>query len=555
MNARNVALLGFMMLSSCALAFGGVEGRCFVNEDCSDGLVCVAPQPQQFSGGFCVLDEPNPLTFAIDISPVPGQGVLRHQQVFSPDALFTGDTPQALLGNFTLEEAAVVTGLVAAIGVTQTPEVSISATLQEDPLIKGTGRETFFASSDATGIFSLSVRPGLYDIVATSQDPTIPPLVVKGQSLPLKPGQTLQLQLDASQKIRGVLTSNGLPLEGFRVSARAEDDLITLRSTTTITGPDGSFSLSLTPGESKLVFRYEPDASGPNNVAPTFEQLVVLSSLTTVDGFFELGSFDTGALTAPLELIGRVSGPAANLNDVQEASETTSLTFIREEAPNSTQSFSRKTTVDSNGNYSVQLLPGTYRVVAQTPAPDEFASGELSPIDFQCVAAPCPAIDLTLQRRHKVFGQIFDRGGLLIPEVFVVEARTANQPQESPVINTSSDDALRGFEALLDPGLYDLTLLPPTSGGLAPGLLFGVNALEQDVRVDAVIQPPSLLVGQIAANNNMGTVLPPIATIRVFAVSPAGDFYQLSLLTSDSDGNFAAVVPNPASSTSSFFNP
>src|SRR5690242_13159693 len=102
---KNKALLGLLFTSSCALAFLDETGRCAINDDCDPGLICVA-SGDAFSSGFCVLDQPNPLTFAIDISPLPNQGVLRHQQIFTPDTLFTSDTPQALLGNFTLEEAA-----------------------------------------------------------------------------------------------------------------------------------------------------------------------------------------------------------------------------------------------------------------------------------------------------------------------------------------------------------------------------------------------------------------------------------------------------------------
>ena len=262
---KKSSLLWLLLSSSCALNGFDEAGRCTLPEDCDPGLVC-ASNTDPFASGFCVLDEPNPLTFAIDISPFPGQGVLRHQQIFTPDALFTGDTPQALLGNFTLEQAAPVSGLVAAIGVSQNFPVSISATLIEDPLISGTGAETFFATSSDSGLFSFAVRPGLYDIIAISQDSALPPLVLKGVSLPLKQSEMLQLNLDASQKLRGVLTANGQPLEGVRVSARAEDDLLTLRSTIATTGPDGSFSLALTPNETKLVFRYEPDADGPNSV-------------------------------------------------------------------------------------------------------------------------------------------------------------------------------------------------------------------------------------------------------------------------------------------------
>jgi hypothetical protein len=550
---KNSALLLLLLLTSCLLASNVEAGRCTTNEDCDGGLVCAAGSDVAL-GGVCVLDEPNPLTFAIDISPFPGNGVLRHQQIFTPDTLFTGDTPQALLGNFTLEEAAPVSGLVVAIGVSQTSPVSITATLIEEPLISGTGAESFFTVSDNTGLFTLSVRPGLYDIIATSQDNALPPLVLKGVSLPLKANEMLQLQLDASQKIRGVLTAAGQPLEGVRVSARAEDDLLALRSTIATTGSDGSYSLSLSPNETKLVFRYEPDANGPNSVVPTAENLVALSGLATVDGFVELGVFDVGPLETPLELIGHVSGPAANLDDTTDASDTTALTFTRVEPPNSNRSFSRKTTVDAAGNYSVKLLPGSYQVSAQIPSANEFASGPLGVVDFLCVAEPCDALDLLLTRRRKIFGQIKNEGGTLIPEVFGVEARGANQPEGSPIQNVSSDPALRGFEVLLDPGAYDLTFLPPTSGGLAQGFLFGVSVFEQDAGVDAIIPPPSLLIGQIAANKNMG-FSPPLTTVRVFARSLAGDFYLLNVLTSDSSGNFSVVVPNPAKSNADLFLP
>jgi hypothetical protein len=551
---KKQAFFWLLFLSSCTLNGFDEAGRCTITEDCDPGLVC-ASNADPFASGFCVLDAPNPLTFAIDISPLPGQGVLRHQQIFTPDSLFTGDTPQALLGNFTLEQATLVSGLVAAIGVSQNSPASISATLVEDPLISGTGAETFFALSSDSGLFSFSVRPGLYNIIATSQDNALPPLVLKGVSLPLKQNEMLQLNLDASQKLRGVLTANGQPLEGIRVSARAEDDLLTLRSTIATTGPDGSFSLSLSPNETKLVFRYEPDADGPNSVIPVAEQLVVLSGLTTADGFIELGTFDVGPLEAPLELLGHVSGPNASLDSTADASDTTALTFTRIELPNSNRSFSRKVLVDSAGNYSVKLLSGSYQVSVQIPSANEFASGTLGVIDFLCVAEPCDAIDLTLTRRHKIFGQIQDTTGALLPEPFAVEARDANQPEGSPIQNVSSDPTLRSFEVLLDPGVYDLTFLPPTSGGLAQGLLFGVDVFTQDARADAIIPPPSLLIGQIAANENMGALPPPLATVRVFARSSAGDFYLLNVLTSDFFGNFAAIVPNPANSDVSLFSP
>lgn len=545
MKMRSLLWLLVPLFGSCQLLNPIPDGRCSSSEDCLSNESCQFVDFQ--SDGFCVGQaEINPLSFAIDITPLPESGFLRTQE-FLP--AFAG--PVLDLGDLPLKQEVKVAGRVVVLGAENSPTIQVTATNQEAPLITGSGREVFVATSDTNGLFTLRLRPGRYDIVATPVDaPHLPPVVLRGLELGNLDDGALILSFDSSRKLRGFVTSLGLGLEGMRVVAHAVDPESgeidpDIRSSIATTGPDGRFEVALPPDVLQFVFRIEPVAGGPSALVPLALLSINLEDLLPTDGILLLSPIDLGPLESPVVLTGHISGPDANpAAPFKNADEGTSLLFTRVDVIPG-RSFSRRVEVDATGSFFVELLPGTYDISVSSPASSELASGLISGVSIDCSGGSCEPLELILERRRKVFGEIFTPGGDTPRGGLTVDARPAGKPQESPV-GTISDKIGRGYELLLDPGIYDLTVTPPSVGGLAPWFVFGVDLREADVGADVQLLPSSLLVGRISSPDSVGGMpVPAIARVQVFAQASDGSFYLVNTATTDDLGRFVVVLPNP----------
>jgi hypothetical protein len=554
MDARRSLWLFALSLAGCALDFGAAVGRCFIPEDCPLGQTC---ELSEVAGeGFCVGGErDNPLAFAIDISPPLDSKLLRRQEEVAEAVLVA---PITDLLDLPLETAVTVQGQVSQVGAPELTAVLVRATNVAEPLIAGTSRELFEAVSNAAGVYELSVRPGVYDIVAIPlSDSTLPVVVRRGVELPDPSGAAPALVFDGTRLLRGkVEASVGGQLQGLagmRVIARVADPVTLdadaeLRSADALTLADGSFAVAL-PDQALdagavISLHIEPDATGPNALIPAADLPFVMSQIPADAGGFDLGVVDLGVAEAAVLFSGRVTGLAAD----QDADPATVLTFTRTAPKIPGRTFSRRVEISDGGVFEADLLPGTYDVRVASPTSSELASAELTGIQASSCGEPqCPLL-LSLPGRHTVFGQIFGAGdGLPVEASFVVDARPAGRP-DLAVVGSSFVGPGELYTLTLDPGLYDLTFTPSSENGLGAWFLFGVDLTVTDAREELFLPPPSLMTGRVLALDILdGMDLPAAgATVRVFARSADGAHYLASTSTTFSNGRFVSVLPNPS---------
>ena len=120
------------------------------------------------------------------------------------------------------------------------------------------------------GTFTMRVKEGTYDF--TFRREGLAPKTVRGHSISVTSSPAVEATLEPAADISGRVTRGGVGLENVMIIAMVPDG-----SSTAITGPDGSFTLSgLAPGSVRLIARKEEDfVQETRNVTAPARDLVI----------------------------------------------------------------------------------------------------------------------------------------------------------------------------------------------------------------------------------------------------------------------------------------
>jgi hypothetical protein len=230
------------------------------------------------------------------------------------------------------------------------------------------------------------------------------------------------------------------------------------------------------------------------------------------------------------------------------------LEFSSVEAPDSSSNISMEAsaTTDTEGQIvaldgrggsdgvGIWLLPATYRVLITPSADGEFATGEMF-ITVSPSGSDDPAREsLAVGRRIMVNGSVATSDGVPVPQV-----RVEATGDEGRSFVTSTDE-FGGFALYVDPGLYDLSFIPPERSLLAWTWQTAQN-LFQDVTISANMGLGIPISGVVVREVSQLPVENALVESFVFRESDDETLLlRFGRIRTDDQGEFTVLVPGEA---------
>ncbi len=499
-----------------------------------------------------------------------------------------------------LDQVSKITGKVRTSGVPMDPCIPVSPTASGQVAEDGTlpARVTLTPRTRLLGIqtpthtaatelvelsagpsneFTLSVPPGNYDVyvepLAPDGDCAVPPQLFLGKEI-LPSDVALGLNLTAPQYLDVSVVwpdASDPALDGWTLDIVEQDSGRVLSTEAHLSEPesvDGGFVYH-------ALIAYSPASTAPGNAElPTGTELVrlvppegltapiVIVQRTVLELFHEgMGVIDQlESLPVPVKVTGQVS--------VQEkpagvpATVTLVATELRAVGAGTVAAFERVVEADASGQFEVDLLPGTYRVVA-TPMPDtgfataeavwEIAAGNDVQAGKVVELGPSPVMT----------ADVADFTGNPVAGVAVQAAATQESTYtdvldralgETPVMpraqgTVSRDDGT--FEVMCDPGTFDLSVRPESSSGFAWFVRPGVEVVAPGVDLGAVRLPLPVEYHGTLSSSDVAAL--PSALVRAYAYldggkltndpSKADAVIQIAETRADELGRFSLLLP------------
>ncbi len=542
----------FASLALLALVLGGcsfklqqseVVNLCNTDGDCTAG-VCREAR--------CVAEQIEPMELALIVTPVePGDD--RPAWTSAPFSI-DGPTTQNLQlpgwvemrGQVRQDQQRVAAEVVfMRPGLPGQEEVVFTTNTLAEPLVDDAGEESDFRIwLEAGQAYDVEVRPS----AAMDEDGNpwfrmLPPLHIRGQlSTPeatagirstIWHGQFPYDDTLFEACVRG--RTSGCQLQGSVIrmhgdtpepegglQVRAVDPSGEVVSSTAETGPDGAFSLIVSPGVSEYVLRVSGGAE-----RPLFPEIEADPALLSSD--LRIRVPEARVLTYE----GRIE--SSENNQVAATLEFVSRDVVDDES-GLTGAF-RATALADGGEFSVSLLPGTYQVTI-TPSDLDFA------VATQTVTVLSGASDIVRGQTFQVMRRARLGGSLEVQDGHIqganVEARVIDRDMRTRASESMTDETGQ-FALRLDVGAYDIFLRPPPGSGyawvIAPDLVVGDvdTTLAAQYRVEA----PVPLNGVVQAAD--GTAVDGVE-IRAFA--RAGErFVEVGRTRADEGGQYELLIP------------
>jgi hypothetical protein len=450
----------------------------------------------------------------------------------------------------------------------QAPTHTAATVLQTDP------------DTGPSNQFTLSVYPGEYDVyvepLAPDGDCALPPQLFVGKEI--SPSDVaLGLPLTAPQYLDvSVLwpDASNPALDGWTLDIVEQDSGRVLSTEAKLSKPesvDGGLRYH-------ALIAYSPVASAKDNgVLPTGTELVrlappegltapiIIVQRNVLELFHEgMGLIDQlELLPVPVKVTGQVS-----VQDQPEgvaATVTLVATELRAVGAGTVAAFERVVEADSSGQFEVDLLPGTYRVVA-TPMADkglataeavwEIATGNDVQAGKVVELGPSPVVS----------ADVFDFAGNPVAGMAVQAAASPSSTyldvdvldralgQSSPVVpraqgTVSQDDG--SFEVMCDPGTFDLWVRPESSSGFAWFVRPGVQVEAPGVDLGNVRLPLPVVYHGTLTSGDVAWLSS--ALVRAYAYlegakltndpSKATAVIQIAETRTDEQGRFNLLVP------------
>lgn len=267
--------------------------------------------------------------------------------------------------------------------------------------LRGTTLDTV-VQTGPTGIFSLKLGAGVYDITVTPDRtiwPTLPPHVFEAVTVPSSGADVpLTLTMDPVVKIRGTVRNATGVLEGWRVSAREESGVQgSTYTTTTLAG----FEIYVTGSGSWLVTATPPAASTDFPVGT--KRIAVAGTSANFDFLYP-------SLT-PHDVTGIVTGVGATTADFGGVV-VRAKAQLSSSDPDVTLAFDRQTTTDATGAFALPVVPGTYTFYIE-PGVDSAWSHAVIPTQevTDVSTSPIPQALTTLKPKAAIAGTVLGAGG------------------------------------------------------------------------------------------------------------------------------------------------
>jgi len=346
-------------------------------------------------------------------------------------------------------------------------------------------------NSDVSGNFEIIVPSGSdYQMSITPLSPqNVPYLVLEDMRFESEPAP---MDVDLGE---------GLPIYG-RVLDYSDDRSATAQlidSHTGIKGPqvdlaeNGYFQLRAPSMRSDLIVRIQ---GGDNTVFPTVDIPLRLEEQDD-DGFrldVELGNLD----------IATVFGRIVNLDQIAYADRST-IIFESVELTDTVGSIVVETNNDLNGNFTVHLLDGTYKMTVIPPYSENSISSPTS-VDIIIDADHLGLGDIVLPERITVTGTILEQDGMPSADT-TIQFKDVNYAN---TIHSTTTDETGRFTIKVPPVLMQTSILPNTPNS-------AIQNFETDLRGDIQSFEWMLQSGQPLSGvaNQQGYAVP-FALIEVF---------------------------------------
>lgn len=402
-----------------------------------------------------------------------------------------------------------------------------------------TGTLAGTATSDATGVYVLTLPAGSYRVLAYDLDGVYATMFDgNAESFETSPlttiGTTDTVQRDfnlvAGGTISGtVTTAGGTPRADAVVEAY---NLSGTRRGFTTTNEQGQFSIVLPPGEYKLLafdstaqfsFSFYRDAIAFADAAP-----------------ITVRAAQASAATFRLPLAGRITG------GVTDAATGLPLNGITVYAYTAAGALVTKTTTNANGSFAFSLPPGSYRIVAADPS-RHFATGfggNTNAFSTSTVinlsAAGQGGAQISLAPAATIAGRVVDAAGAPVANV-TAAAYNLDGTLHSSVL-TEADGT---YELLVAPGTYKLVVFDAQAvyatrffggaRGFAATSALGVASGQSLRGFDFSILRGGIVTGTVREGSTAR------AGITVAAYDSAGTLVATAI--TDANGVYRFVVP------------
>jgi hypothetical protein len=582
------------------------QNQCKSDADCAGGE-CANSQCLSHSGTLqTVLLETTP---PADATSIAGVQFLNLFQGLSPAG---GDLPLPLqlvsqvTGEVTLADPKCTPSFVDnGMTLASSADSSIPALVSLTPSVEVAGGAR---GLDALGLFSppavaqttlindsyfgfaLNVPPGTYDIYVAplhQADDTcvVPPQLLRAQPIdgglsirlpnpssfefhvtwPLGDGALDGWVVDMLDPVSGRVISNSA---GLAVGAGSKTDYAATLYYLPVVGDTSDMKAQ------ELVRLSPPDGV----TAPTV--LLARSALGMFDA--NSGTLDQfTALPTPVHVQGQVTA-LATPNPVA-ATVTLVATKISGIEPGVLASFVRTVTVGNDGQFELDLLPGTYMVSAvpgvelDATVPSS-ADSKLAEVTEQWIVADSPSTQagkvIELGQALPINGQAFDASGSTPVVTALVQAVASSGSITTDVLSTALGEATLvpraatgsvlstgDFTLIADPGTFDISVRPLATTGFSwlvvPSIAVGTTPeTSAGVNLGSLTLPlPVAYGGTVTVPGAMADSLQPVpgALIRAYVYTSAGAYVsdptmadsvvQIAETRADSSGQFTLLIP------------
>jgi hypothetical protein len=427
--------------------------------------------------------------------------------------------------SFALVEGGALSGTVHTTSGTQLPDAIVEAYN-----LSGTRRG--FTTTNAAGEFKLVVPPGDYKLIAYDATGTYAASFHSGaqsfgEATPVRvvpsANTTVDFTLATAAQISGraVDATTGAALASITVYAYTPAGALVA---TTITDAAGFFRLSLPAGDYRLVAAdaARAYANAYYDRASSFQAANVVTLLTG-----EQRADLQLALTRGARITGHVNAPnlvvaAYNLDGTLHVS----------------------TTSDANGNYTLVVVPGEYRIAVSDPSLTYAALFYGGSTDFRVaqrltVTGDMTGIDVTLPRGGRITGIV--RSNTSQPLIGMTVGAYDIQGTLAASAITGGDGR---YSLVVAPGLYRVVAFDPT---LIYATSYAGGALSYETTGPVSVQADVTITADFTMRRGVrisGSVTTPFGTpaddIEIFALDASGNRIAGAV---SSDGTFTIVVP------------